>query len=458
MKHFLKVFLIFTSVLTITLTAQTVHQVAEGTGGIYTAIMGAASGDIIELTTSGGQYIEDSTLVIDFGLTVRAADGLEAQPVLFTNSVHFFHITANLGLDENNYWLNLEGITTDGMRIDGSDSTITGGEIVNIADGATYHCIKIEGCTMQNMYSFQYDGGTNWGNHIIGNSNAYTDSVIFRNNIAQHWSTPYGGDLLFFRGDGLAGDILIEDCTVWDAGVFLVDIKEGTNAAISQDVVPKVLIQNVTISGMTQPWAGGSIITQNAVIKNIIHSNNEFDGIGAGFLEIGGVGTVMSHCLTDSVWPHVLKDTDAVIDSANMQWMTDVLFKDALNGDFTLLEGSPAIGAADDGGNLGDPRWNDPTGIEVISSTVPESYSLSQNYPNPFNPTTNIQFSIPESGLVTLRVFDVLGQQVAELVNQELSVGVHKVDFDASELTSGIFFYTLESGNFVQTNKMILLK
>jgi hypothetical protein len=99
------------------------------------------------------------------------------------------------------------------------------------------------------------------------------------------------------------------------------------------------------------------------------------------------------------------------------------------------------------------------TGVEEnITDGVPSEYSLSQNYPNPFNPTTNIEFSIPNSGMVSVKVFNVLGQEVANLVNQELKAGVHKVDFDATNLTSGIYFYTLESGNFTQSQKMLLLK
>ena len=85
-------------------------------------------------------------------------------------------------------------------------------------------------------------------------------------------------------------------------------------------------------------------------------------------------------------------------------------------------------------------------------------YSLSQNYPNPFNPSTKIQFRIAEFGLVNLKVFDVLGNEVATLVNEEKPAGTYEVDFDASKLTSGLYFYKLQAGGFVQTKKMILLR
>jgi len=83
---------------------------------------------------------------------------------------------------------------------------------------------------------------------------------------------------------------------------------------------------------------------------------------------------------------------------------------------------------------------------------------LGQNFPNPFNPTTNINFSIPVTGYVTLTIYNTLGQKIATLVNGIREAGTHNISFDGSNLISGIYFYKLESGNFVQVQKMILLK
>jgi len=97
-------------------------------------------------------------------------------------------------------------------------------------------------------------------------------------------------------------------------------------------------------------------------------------------------------------------------------------------------------------------------GIREIGSEIPNKYDLNQNYPNPFNPTTIISFSIPESGLVTLKVFNLLGQEVATLVNEVKSAGTYEVDFDASQLTTGMYVYTISSGNYSATKKMMLVK
>ena len=83
---------------------------------------------------------------------------------------------------------------------------------------------------------------------------------------------------------------------------------------------------------------------------------------------------------------------------------------------------------------------------------------LSQNYPNPFNPSTVLRWQQPETGIITLKIYDVLGREVITLVNEELSAGKHEVIFDASQFSSGIYFYQLKAGSFVQTKKMILIK
>jgi hypothetical protein len=89
---------------------------------------------------------------------------------------------------------------------------------------------------------------------------------------------------------------------------------------------------------------------------------------------------------------------------------------------------------------------------------LPSEYLLSQNYPNPFNPTTKIKYSIPISTNVELRVFDILGNEIETLVNEEKQSGTYLITWYAKQLPSGIYFYQLIAGNFIQTKKMILIK
>jgi hypothetical protein len=93
-----------------------------------------------------------------------------------------------------------------------------------------------------------------------------------------------------------------------------------------------------------------------------------------------------------------------------------------------------------------------------LSIGIPAKYDLSQNYPNPFNPTTNINFELPFDGKVSLKIFDMTGREVASLVNEVKTAGYYSINFNASNLSSGVYFYNLKTDNFTMTKKMMLIK
>jgi hypothetical protein len=97
-------------------------------------------------------------------------------------------------------------------------------------------------------------------------------------------------------------------------------------------------------------------------------------------------------------------------------------------------------------------------GIESDEPSAPTRYDLSQNYPNPFNPSTTINFAVPKAGNVKITVYDMLGREVEILTNKEYSVGVHKIEWNASRYSSGVYFYKLESAGFSMAKKMLLIK
>ena len=108
--------------------------------------------------------------------------------------------------------------------------------------------------------------------------------------------------------------------------------------------------------------------------------------------------------------------------------------------------------------NIGAYEAESPLGVDDYFPDYPSNYTLFQNYPNPFNPSTTISFSIPISSFVTLKVFDILGNEIRSVVSEEKSSGNYEVEFNAANLPSGIYFYRLQSANFVETKKMILLR
>jgi hypothetical protein len=98
------------------------------------------------------------------------------------------------------------------------------------------------------------------------------------------------------------------------------------------------------------------------------------------------------------------------------------------------------------------------TAIQPVSGEVPNDYSLSQNYPNPFNPTTNIKFALPKNGIVSVKIYDILGNLVNTIYDGYKAAGYYNASFDGSNLSSGIYFYKISSGNFSDTKKMVLIK
>jgi len=181
----------------------------------------------------------------------------------------------------------------------------------------------------------------------------------------------------------------------------------------------------------------------------------------------------------------VKNDTVSVVNWGPGNINEDPLFADTLNNDFHLQDMSPCIAVGIDSIEIagfwyyapltdieGNPRPN-PIGtmpdmgayespyivnVEDDNLDLVTEYVLNQNYPNPFNPSTNIKWQLPETGFVTLKIYDVLGNEVATLVKEEKSVGSYEVEFNASNLPSGIYFYRLQAGSFVETKKMVLMK
>ncbi|MFC2103354.1 T9SS type A sorting domain-containing protein [Bacteroidota bacterium] len=133
------------------------------------------------------------------------------------------------------------------------------------------------------------------------------------------------------------------------------------------------------------------------------------------------------------------------------------IFRQLYSNGTIITESNTLIGALIDGILYGDTTV---VFVEDENLTLLTKFSLSQNYPNPFNPTTIIKFTIPELRFTTLKVYDVLGNEVATLVNEEKPAGEFEVKFSISnlQLTSGVYFYQLRAGSYVQTKKMILMK
>ncbi len=188
-------------------------------------------------------------------------------------------------------------------------------------------------------------------------------------------------------------------------------------------------------AGMTNKSALGTIIKLKAVINGVpkwqtreINAQNSFNAM-------------------NSLNVHFGLHNASVIDSMIVKWgggLTQVFTNITPNRFYKLIEGQGLSEIV--------------IGISQIGSQIPNIYRLEQNYPNPFNPVTKIRFSIPKFSGVNLSVYDVTGRLVSELVNNELNAGEYETDFNASDITSGVYFYTLRAGSFNDTKKLIVIK
>ena len=194
-----------------------------------------------------------------------------------------------------------------------------------------------------------------------------------------------------------------------------------------------------------------------ASIDGIITDNHgAIYGLVPGYKVIGAYPLVKIDPMTGSIVPAV---TDS-LQTAKFDVPTSLTFdkggKDnskifVANADLAISPGGPGPGVVE---------VNIDTTVTGVNENIyqPWKFKLEQNYPNPFNPATNISFVIGHQSFVTLKIYDILGREVTTLINEEKPAGIYKITFNASNLASGIYFYQLKAGSYIQTKKMVLLK
>lgn len=238
-----------------------------------------------------------------------------------------------------------------------------------------------------------------------------------------------------------------------DTGIIM----KTTNGGLTWTGVPILSHRNIKkIQFLTSQL--GFACTDYKIYKTTTGGSNWYEvnlpGVSGAFLTFNMSSAIIGYAAKNS---HLLKTVDW---GENWYEQYGVL-NDVAYLDISFAPGSTSKGwmAGTDGAIIYTSNSGGGfIGIQNVSGEVPKNFELSQNYPNPFNPITNINFSTPNSGFIKLVVFDITGKAVAELVNEELTAGSYKVDFNASALSSGIYFYKLVTGQFTQTKKMTLIK
>jgi hypothetical protein len=181
-------------------------------------------------------------------------------------------------------------------------------------------------------------------------------------------------------------------------------------------------------------------ITLTTPAGNRVSVNIVYNGVAGG-------GTTVPAVFTNIV--RIRFATKRIAGHSNLQWRTITPSQTGVFNDAAALVAKGTLFGFDTSPLLA---------IGVAHGALPTEYSLSQNYPNPFNPSTTIRYGLPQKSTVTLTVYNTVGQQVHILVNGTQDAGYHEAQFDASELASGLYFYRITAGNFVQTKKLLLVR
>jgi len=258
-----------------------------------------------------------------------------------------------------------------------------------------------------------------------------------------------------------------------------------------------LILTNVTIHNNSAIYNGGGIYGAGGILHltNVTISDNFAGETGGGITGGDSSSTIVNSILwnnsPDQI-DQISEDEDNNISNifySNVMggWSgvgninTNPRFMDATNGDFRLQSGSPCIDAgiqdkmiiynhghdtllvpqidyAGSGPDIGAYEYGDPLALEQDNIINPRAYTLNQNYPNPFNPSTTIEFTLPKSEFVELKVYNILGREVSTLVSKKLNQGTHTYNFDGKNLASGIYYYQLVAGEYREVRKMILLK
>jgi hypothetical protein len=293
------------------------------------------------------------------------------------------------------------------------------------------------------------------------------DSFIIEGNIIS--------DNAITNGNGWGGGIGLYGCSPYLINNIINgnSVTKGGGGLYTTTDVKAKLINNTIVNNTASEYGGGMIVRNSAalVLMNSIIWNNQ-SPIGAGiYIEQGSVQA--NYCDIQGGWTgtgNIDADPLFVDDSFQLSDKSPCIGTGIASLDFgsvtccchtTDLAGNLRPNPAGSNPDIGayESPLDKPTKVQDLPTTeFPKTYFLAQNYPNPFNPSTTIEFALPKSAFVTLKVYNLLGEEVATLVAEQRDAGIHKFNWDARGLASGVYLYRLEAGEYVETKKLILMR
>ncbi len=315
------------------------------------------------------------------------------------------------------------------------------------------------------------NGGTNW-TQVFTQAGGFIDGIVFTNvNTGFAYGDPVGGRWSLWRttNGGLN----------WDStGLYVPQVgsEAGWNNAIKVKGTNiwygtnNTKIYHTTNAGVS--WSPG---VTTFLDSYCMHFNDANNGLAGGetlnkttnggatytLLSAPGTGNItgLSGANSTYYW-YTRGDSLYATTNGGTNWSLAFVDTKGLWGvDVATLNNGCGIGwAVGDSGKIIRINVDSLVGISSNGNGIPNIYRLEQNYPNPFNPSTKIAYELPKAGLVSMVVFDILGREVATLVNEVKPAGKYSVNFNASSLASGVYFYRITAGDFTESKKMLLIK
>jgi hypothetical protein len=324
-----------------------------------------------------------------------------------------------------------------------------------------------EGKCRDNEFFYNVIKNTTVRNQINGNNNWIHHNIIdgIKNTSVKSYATAQGFDLQCYGADLVCHDNKIDNNLIMNCeepGIYF----RGNGKAKKNNFIRNNLILNCGTNSKEGYDNIGIVIENHSSIEtNYFYNNCVFNGNeNSNVVSLRGTKINISDFNS--------QESTSDVASNNIQKNPLLEISDSL--DYYLNENSPCIDAGIDVGLLLDFYGNkifngnapdigiyecfETTNILSTNLSIVKSFLLEQNYPNPFNPTTTIEYQIPKDGFVNLVVYNSLGQVVATLVNEYHTIGKYSIKFNASNLTSGVYFYKIVSGDFSKINKMLLLR
>jgi hypothetical protein len=341
-----------------------------------------------------------------------------------------------------------------------SQITLTNADLANyFGPGKSWFQIESPDTVLMNIGSVSSSTSQTWSAPTVH----YKDTLRLDNVLPS--STPYSanfpGAMYAQEETMMEGPLTLEYYAYYklsnDSLYILGSVQHETGSFSGVKIDSSIIIHSVQL-GFVLPLHIGEVIAHGADTVysqgtdiDVNTETNNYDAYGTLTLPNGSFPTLRESIsiLTKVYLGGILSNSST---SYSITWVTESGNQLSVQVD-SITSGSVMVHSA-----VFTYIGTTPATLVKASAQLPGSFTLSQNYPNPFNPSTQIQFSIPQAGFVSLKVYDMLGREVATLVHQELTPSSYSITWDAANVASGVYLYKLDAGNYSIAKKMVLMK